>query len=122
MIFVDTGAWFASAVAEDINHQAAAQWLDHNREPLISTDYVVDESLTLLKARGQPNAALGLGEQWFEGRIATIHFLAEDELRQAWETFRRFADKEWSFTDCTSKIVIEKLGIAQAFSFDEHFR
>jgi uncharacterized protein len=35
--------------------------------------------------------------------------------------FKTFADKDWSFTDCTSKIVIEQLGIAQAFAFDHNF-
>jgi predicted nucleic acid-binding protein len=40
----------------------------------------------------------------------------------AWETFERFADKDWSFTDCTSKVVIEQLGITHAFSFDHHFQ
>lgn len=36
--------------------------------------------------------------------------------------FRRFDDKMWSFTDCTSKWTMEKLEIKQAFSFDHHFR
>jgi len=31
-------------------------------------------------------------------------------------------DKEWSFTDCTSKFVIAQLAIAYALSFDQHFR
>ncbi len=26
------------------------------------------------------------------------------------------------FADCTSKVVIEKLGLAYAFAFDQHFR
>jgi predicted nucleic acid-binding protein len=28
----------------------------------------------------------------------------------------------WSFTDCTSKIVIDDLGIRKAAALDEHFR
>ncbi len=35
--------------------------------------------------------------------------------------FRRYQDKQWSFTDCTSKVLIERLGIAEAFAFDHHF-
>lgn len=30
-------------------------------------------------------------------------------------------DKNWSFTDCTSKVVMEQLGVKAAFAFDHHF-
>ena len=52
MIFVDTGAWHASAVPDDDNHPAARKWLDGNTQALLTTDYVIDELLTLLKIRG----------------------------------------------------------------------
>ncbi len=48
--------------------------------------------------------------------------MTEDDILTAWRVFRRFSDKEWSFTDCTSKVVMSKLGISQAFAFDHHFR
>lgn len=32
-----------------------------------------------------------------------------------------FIDKDFSFTDCTSFIVMELLRINEAFSFDKHF-
>ena len=37
------------------------------------------------------------------------------------EVFRKFSDKDWSFTDCSSKVVIEKFGITRAFALDHHF-
>lgn len=45
-----------------------------------------------------------------------------DEIRETWQIFQHFADKEWSFTDGASRVVMEKLGITQAFAFDHHFR
>jgi predicted nucleic acid-binding protein len=122
MIFVDTGAWFAAAVPTDPDHAAASQWLAGNNEPLLTTDYVVDETLTLLRVRGERTRALLLGKGFFGGRLAEIHRLDESEIALAWEIFRRFDDKGWSFTDCTSRVVIERLGIQQAFAFDNHFR
>lgn len=61
MIFVDTGAWYASLVPTDPDHTRAAQWLAKNDLPLLTTDYVIDETLTLLRARGERKRALALG-------------------------------------------------------------
>jgi predicted nucleic acid-binding protein len=122
MIFVDTGAWFAMAVPTDQDHAAVAQCFGQNIAPLITTDYVIDETLTLLRARGYDQRALALGKEFFNGSIAEIYYLSEDDVRSAWEVFRRYDDKEWSFTDCASKAVIERLRIMQAISLDHHFR
>ncbi len=122
MKFADTGGWFALFVPDDLNHAAAATWFAQQRQPLLTTDYVVDETLTLLRSRGQSTAALALGQQFFGGSFATIYYLTEDDIRAAWQVFSRYADKDWSFTDCTSKVVMEKLSITEAFAFDQHFR
>lgn len=121
MIFVDTGAWFASVVPSDKQHQKAIAWLKNNQESLLTTDYVIDETLTLLRARGELKRSIVLGEAFFSGKLTQIYYLTEDDIRSTWEIFSRFADKEWSFTDCSSKIVMEKLGIVKAFAFDHHF-
>jgi predicted nucleic acid-binding protein len=34
---------------------------------------------------------------------------------------KTLSDKNWSFTDCSSKVVIQKLRLTQAFAFDHHF-
>ncbi len=122
MTFVDTGAWFASVVPWDANHAAAVAWLSQNQETLVTTDYVLDETLTLLRGRKESSRAVALGEQLLSHQMGELHFLQEIEVRQAWKIFRDFADKEWSFTDCTSKVAMEKLGITKAFAFDQHFR
>jgi predicted nucleic acid-binding protein len=122
MIFVDTGAWYAAVVPSDPDHRAASLWLAGNIEPLLTTNYIVDETLTLLRARGERTRALMIGEGFFNTRLAELYTLNETDIALAWEVFRRFDDKDWSFTDCTSKVVIERLGIQQAFAFDQHFK
>ncbi len=121
-IFVDTGAFFAATTPWDAKHAAAIGWLGLNTRPLMTTDYVVDETLTLLKARGEWSRAIKLGAELFGGAKALLHYLTVPEIQAAWQVFQQFRDKEWSFTDCTSKVVMEKLGITTAFSFDHHFR
>src|SRR5437899_1398357 len=120
MIFVDTSAWAASVVAKDHDHSAAQKWLSGNRDSLLTTDYVIDETLTLLKARKRLQKALHLGNKFFHGGLTSIHFVEGADILAAWQAFQRYSDKEWSFTDCVSKVVMEKLGIKKTFSFDHH--
>lgn len=122
---MDTGAWVAYVSPDDQYHRAAARWMRHNRQSLVTTDYIVDEALTLLRARGEPIRAQRLGTLLFDGAsnsFMQLHYLTEGEILDAWRVFRTYGDKEWSFTDCTGKIVIEKLGLTHAFAFDQHFR
>src|SRR5712691_7947712 len=121
MIFVDTSAWFAAIVPSDPNYPHASHWLAANSEPLLTTDYVIDETLTLLRARGERRRARLLGEKFFESSMSEIYFLTENDIRQAWSVFRQFDDTGWSFTDCASKVVIEQMNITEAFVFDHHF-
>lgn len=51
VIFIDTGAWFAVAVGNDPDHETAMQWPGRHREPLITTDYVLAETATLIRMR-----------------------------------------------------------------------
>ena len=121
MIFVDTGAWAAFFVEKDTFHQAAVRWMQENWVPLISSDYVLDELLTLLKSKFGALAALEAGEALWGERFSALTFLTTDDLREAWRIFRSHSDKGWSFTDSASNALMKRLRISQAFSFDRHF-
>ncbi len=122
MIFVDSGGWFASVVTDDEDHEAAKIWLEENTELLLTTNYIVDETLTLLRARGENQKALEVGRLFFDGALAEVYYLTEEDIFESWKVFESFSDKKWSFTDCSSKYICEKFGISHAFSFDKHFR
>jgi predicted nucleic acid-binding protein len=122
MIFVDTGAFFAANVAQDADYVAARAFLAANQEPLVTTDYVVAELLTLLRARGQNRRAFVVGRQLLEERACHIEWVTETDVIEAWRVFQAYQDKQWSFVDCVSYAVIQRLAIQKAFAFDEHFR
>lgn len=44
MIFVDTGAWYALATLTDVDHAAAKAFVATISEPLVTSDYIVDEA------------------------------------------------------------------------------
>ena len=122
MIFVDTGAWFAAFVPSDPDHGAASTWFDANTEPLVTTDYVVDELLTLLKVRREYARALEAGPLLLGAEVCRLEWVSASDVARAWEVFASHKDKGWSFTDCVSRAVIERLGITTACAFDVHFR
>ena len=86
MIFVDTGAWYASLVPTDPDYGRAVQWLAANHSPLFTTDYVIDETLTLLRVRGERKRALLLGARFFNHELAKIHKITDADLTLAWRT------------------------------------
>ena len=80
MIFVDTGAWYARYVAEDVDHEAATNWFASVPDRLVTTDYVVDELLTLLKVRGYPEVAFGIGEPLIAGAACRIEYIRPKDI------------------------------------------
>jgi predicted nucleic acid-binding protein len=122
MIFVDTGAWYALAVPSDVDHRQAKSFLATIDEPLITTDYIVDELLTLSTVRGEKAKGIEWRHDVLEKGGVRLERVTETDFAEAIEVYEQFADKEWSFTDCTSFAVIKRLGIGRAFSFDHHFR
>jgi hypothetical protein len=120
-IFVDTGAWFAYFVRRDPDHNSARNWVSTNESSLVTTDYILDELFTLLKIRESHIVAVAAGRVLLEEKICRIIKVTPEDFTRAWSIFVHFRDKGWSFTDCTSKTIMERLGITTAFSFDEHF-
>lgn len=123
MIFVDTSAWFAATVPSDANHRSAIAFLASvDPAQLLSTDYVIGETLTLLQMRGESTRARQFGRRAFEETICRVAWVERGDVLQAWIAFDQFRDKGWSFTDCVSRAVMLRLGIGEAFAFDDHFR
>jgi predicted nucleic acid-binding protein len=122
MIFVDTGVWFARFVPDDPDHVKVAGWFNANQNRLITSDYCVDETLTLLAKRSRPKLAIEAGRVLFGGSLAKLHFMSSSQVNRAWILFQQRATAGWSFTDCTSKIVIDDLGLKAAAALDRHFQ
>jgi len=122
---VDTGAWFAAAVRNDPDHEAAMRWLERNREPLVTTDYILAETTTLLRMRDKTvrghRLAVRVATSLLHGETALLEKVNGDDLERALEVFRTYRDHLFRFVDCTSFVIMELLGISCAFAFDCHF-
>ncbi len=96
------------------------RWLA-SRGMLVSSDYVLDETLTLLRSRLGMDAA----ERWWAQVEASQRVRWEwvDPARaeKARHWFFRWRDKDFSFTDCTSFVVMKERRIRAALTSDRHF-
>jgi uncharacterized protein len=123
-VFVDTGAWVALQYRRDQYHSRARTVLRRLRSDdlgLVTTEWVMAESVTLLKARGAVDHALTFGEAVQAGRLGYMVESTAERRRRAWELFTRYRDRRVSLVDCASFAVMEELGLNRFFGFDDDF-
>jgi predicted nucleic acid-binding protein len=120
-IFVDTGAWYALVDKKDPDHSAAAVFFKNNKIPLMTTNFIFDEIVTLLRRRLGWSIASNFGTRMKDSRLTTLLAVRRENEERAWEIFLKFKDQDFSYTDCTSFAVMEALKVDAAFSFDQHF-
>lgn len=118
-VFVDSSVWFAAANKRDSNNAAAVHLL---RQPddLLTSNLIVTETWLLINSRtGFADA------QTFWGRMrrSTVHVaqVLPGDMEQAWAVAEHYSDQRFSLIDCSSFVLMERLGITRAISFDNDF-
>ncbi len=122
--FVDTSGFYALLVKGDQMHDRAKDILARAAQAggrFVTTDYVLDETATLLKARRHGHLADALFEKVFASAACRVEWIDPDRFDQTRQFFLKHQDQDWSFTDCFSFCVMRVLGIADALTTDQHF-
>lgn len=123
-IFVDTSAFVAIQDSKDINHKKALRFWKQIAQQAISvytTNFIFDETYTLLLKRISKEAAIDFGIAIMESSLIQMVHIDEKLQAAAWNIAIEYQDKKFSFTDCTSFAVMNRYGINDAFAFDSHF-
>ena len=121
-ILVDTGAWYAVADSSDRHHETARRfYAEHaGHTPLETTDLILAETWTLLSSHLGRQAALTFWETLRETRTPILT-AEQTDLEAAWRITQAYPDQSFSLVDCVTFAIMERFGIAEAFSFDSHF-
>lgn len=127
LAFVDTGAWIALMVSRDAHHRRAREFFREiaPRTRLVTSNYVLAETVTWLAYHGLHGSALRLREMVDAAettRLLDVDWVTPRVHEQAWDYFQRFDDQEFSFCDCTSFVLSSSRGVDFVFGFDQHFR
>ena len=126
-IFIDTSAWDAIEDSGDVNHEAAMIFKDEiaNRYELITSNYILDETYTLLLRNigyARTVAFHRQLEMLKKAGVLQVIQLSENIIENAWIIFEKYnQDKCWSFSDCASYAAMKDQDIDEVFSFDRHF-
>jgi predicted nucleic acid-binding protein len=121
-VFIDTGFWISMIDSKDENHEMAKKIIPKfSNYILITSDFIIFETITYL------NCSL-------KRHDLAIHFLDKmnskyfnivkvDELikKESLELLKSHTDKDFSFTDCTSFVIMNQLKIQFYLGYDSHF-
>jgi predicted nucleic acid-binding protein len=124
--FVDTSAWIALITTTDPDHPSARSFYRNlgRRDRLLTTHYVVAETLTWLRYHVSHAAALrmqALIEATERTNLVEIHWVMPETHDRGFEVFRHYRDQVLSLTDCTSAVVARDSRVDYVFSFDSDF-
>lgn len=124
IFFIDTSFFKALIdLNDDFNHQARARWrkLSKKKIQFITTNYILDESFTLIRIKCGLNIVQEFKEILAASRMIKIVRVTINDEAAAWDYF----GNDWSslsFTDCISFTVMKRLKLKQVLSFDRHFQ
>ncbi len=124
-IFIDTSGFYALLIRGDDQHDRARTIMRgaaKKKLRLVTTDYVLDETATLLMARGCSNVVPALFHSVAASRACRMVWMDTERFEKAKNSFIKNMENRWSFTDCFSFIVMKELRLREALSKDAHFR
>jgi predicted nucleic acid-binding protein len=124
-LFVDTAGWMACADSGDPAHRRSCMARDAALEAgqaLVTTDFVVDETLTLIRFRLGLDAAKTWWEQVDGSPRLRWERIDSERFEKARQLFFQYRDKDFSFTDCTSFVIMREIRLTHVMTTDRHFR
>jgi uncharacterized protein len=124
-VFVDTGGWMACSDRADPAHapcRAARDGALEAGQTLITTDFVIDETLSLIRFRLGLSAANVWWQQIDGSARLRWERVENDRFERARHLFFQYREKDLSFTDCTSIAVMRELKLTTVITTDRHFQ
>lgn len=122
-VFLDSSFWITYRDEKEARHPEANRVvgeLFRQRAHFVTTLPVICE-IHATFSRDRRRRALVLEDFW-NNRLVTIEDVTPEDQKQAIELLRANKDKTYPFCDATSFVVMRRLGIRRAVSFDHHFR
>jgi len=127
-LFIDTTAFVALEDEDDKEHKPSLDYREKIRQgktpfrALYTSNYILNEVFTLLRLKLSHQVAVAFEENIKCSKILRILRVTPENENVAWNIFKKYSDKDFSFTDCTSFALMEQEAMSTAFTFDKHFQ
>jgi uncharacterized protein len=121
-VFMDSAGFLALWDAGDAYHAEGVRLqeaLARKRRRFWTTEYIVDETVTLLLVRRSHAAAVDFLDAVERSEALRLEWIGPDRFHAAGALFRKHADKDWSFTDCVSFAIMRELRVRDAFELNK---
>lgn len=127
-LFIDTWGWLTLRDQNESQHKVVQEYyqtLDDKQSELITSDYVLDETYTLLFRRlpfTKAAESMRLLDEAIDLGEVQLEYINARRFKRAEEIRIRFQDKpKISFTDLTSMVIMSELEIQSILTEDKHF-
>ncbi|MEW6419913.1 MAG: PIN domain-containing protein [Nitrospirota bacterium] len=127
-LFIDTWGWLVIHNKREPQHTDVNKFYRRFRAhggAIYTTDYVLDETLTLLFRRlsfSVAGEAMSILDNAIKQGYLKLEWVSPQRFEKAKELRLRFQDKpEISFTDLTSMVVMKELDLISILTDDDHF-
>ena len=128
-LFVDTWAWLVLANDRDPAFDSVSGMrasVAGQPGAWVTTDYVLDETMTRVFSAAPFAAARRFTEGIFEASglgLLDIEHVTPERFSRAWRLRLRYREKpRISFTDLTSFVIMRELGLRHVLTGDAHFQ
>lgn len=120
-IFADTYYYLAVVNDLDGGHRRAMDFSASYHGSTVTTEWVLMEVADALSSQQQRPSFVELLDNLTNDSSVTIVEANHSLFESGVDLFSRRFDKNWSLTDCTSFMVMQRYGISEALTADRHF-
>lgn len=129
-VFIDTGVFYAHHDVEAERHEEAVvlfdRILDGEYGQPVTSDYILDEAVTLTRVRTESfTAASSLAKRICGTNpypaVVELVYTDPSDITAALDVYHRYADHDLSFTDAMTLALCESRGFDAVCSFDSDF-
>jgi predicted nucleic acid-binding protein len=123
-IFADAFYWVALANPADDFHRQAFQFVQQNRNLIVTSEEVLTEFLNYNSKNGvyRRKQVVEMVDDIYGDPQIHVNQQTSQTFRKGFELYRSREDKGYSLTDCISMITMREEGINKVLTHDIHFK